>query len=42
MKDKKDDPIILMIIMVAIIFAISYGIDLLNFIIKVKIFKWFM
>lgn len=28
--------------MVAIIFAISYGIDLINFIIKVKIFKWFM
>lgn len=42
MKDKKDNPIILMIIMVSIIFAISYAIDLINFIIKVKIFKWFM
>ncbi|WP_261790951.1 hypothetical protein [Fusobacterium mortiferum] len=42
MKNNQKDPIILLIILLTFIFAISYGIDLLNFIIKVKLFKWFI
>lgn len=42
MKDNKGTPIILLIIMVALVYAVSYGIDLINFIIKVKLFKLFM
>lgn len=42
MKNNQGDPIILLIILLTFIFVISYGIDLLKFIIKVKLFKLFM
>lgn len=42
MKDNKGTPIILLIIIVALVYAVSYAIDLINFIIKVKLFELFM